>query len=179
MYSKLDKNINFYLSTFPAKINNEIFQNKGKILFCGHFWAYFVVFTQKDFFLKIQLNIIAVVPQYFKDTEQIGHQTKNNPSACKNHSVNLLNSFVRYTWFRCPMVYKAPPIFDQAHPRTIKITLSFPKFVSTWEKSADSINSFLWYSSRVPRPKRPCPFLTITTQKLLKRILAFLKLYQH
>ena len=52
MYSKLDKNINFYLSTFPAKINYEVFQNKGKILFCGHFWAYFVVFAQKIIFFK-------------------------------------------------------------------------------------------------------------------------------
>ena len=32
---------------------------------------------------------------------------------------------------------------------------------------------------RVSRPKRPRPFLTITTQKLLKELLAFLNFYQH
>ena len=52
LYSKIDNNINFYLSMFPTKINDKIFQNKGKILFCGHFWAYFVVFAQREFFLK-------------------------------------------------------------------------------------------------------------------------------
>ena len=30
-------NTNFYLSVFPAKINNKIVQNKEKTLFWGHF----------------------------------------------------------------------------------------------------------------------------------------------
>ena len=51
LHSKID-NINFHLSTFPAKINDKIFQNRGKSLICGNNGAYFVVFSQKEFFLK-------------------------------------------------------------------------------------------------------------------------------
>ena len=35
LYSKIDNNINFYLSMFPAKLNDNIFENKA--LFWGHF----------------------------------------------------------------------------------------------------------------------------------------------
>ena len=51
LHSKID-NINFHWSTFPAKINDKIFQKKGKTLICGNNGAYFVVFSQKEFFLK-------------------------------------------------------------------------------------------------------------------------------
>ena len=37
LYSKMDSNINFHLNMFPAKINTNFFQNKGKTLFWGHF----------------------------------------------------------------------------------------------------------------------------------------------
>ena len=37
LYSKIDKNVNFYLSTFPAEINDKMFQNKGKTVFLGNF----------------------------------------------------------------------------------------------------------------------------------------------
>ena len=51
LYSKIDNN--FYLSKFPAKIKGKkFFKNKGKTLFWGHFWAYFVVFAQTEFHLK-------------------------------------------------------------------------------------------------------------------------------
>ena len=29
--------VNFYLSTFPAEINDKMFQNKGKTVFLGYF----------------------------------------------------------------------------------------------------------------------------------------------
>ena len=48
-------------------------------------------------------------------------------STCKNHSINLLNSsnqFVRYIWFKSPMIYKASLIFDHHRPKIIKITFS-------------------------------------------------------
>ena len=46
LYSKMD-NINFYLSTSPVRINDKIFQDKGKTLF----WSQ-------------QLSTTAVVPQH-------------------------------------------------------------------------------------------------------------------
>ena len=75
----IGNNINFYLSTFPAKINDKIFQNKGKTLLLFHFQPYFVVFPKENFSSKIQLSTTAVVPQHFnvKDTEQIDCETKN------------------------------------------------------------------------------------------------------
>ena len=75
LYSKIDININFYLSTFPAKINDSIFQNKGKNLFRVHFWAYFVVFAQREFFLKHLAKQNCSGPPAFK---------------CQRYRVNLL-----------------------------------------------------------------------------------------
>ena len=60
-----------------------------------------------------------------------------------NQFAQFIKSFVRYTWFKSPMVL---PIFDYAHQIIIKLTFSFPKFVSIRKKSAHSINSFLRYS---------------------------------
>ena len=42
LYDKIGSNINFYLSTFLANINDKIFENK---YFGGFFWAYFVAFS--------------------------------------------------------------------------------------------------------------------------------------
>ena len=64
-------------------------------------------------------------------------------STCKNHSINLLNSsnqFVRYIWFKSPMIYKASLIFDHHRPKIIKITFSFPGFLST-----HIISLFNWF----------------------------------
>ena len=63
-----------------------------------------------------------------------------------NQFGQFMKSFVRYTWFKSPMIYEALPIFDSAYPIIIKITFSFPKFVLAGKKSAHFINSFLRYS---------------------------------
>ena len=56
-------------------------------------------------------------------------------SACKNHSINLLIlSFMRYTWFKSPMIYKALPIFDHSHPIIISVTFSVHKSVSACKR---------------------------------------------
>ena len=78
------------------------------------------------------------------------------------------------------MIYQASAIFNSAHPIIIKITINFPKFLSARKKSAHFINSFRDREDfRDPRPKRPCSFLTTTTQKLLKYLMFFLDFYQH
>ena len=46
MLSQTLNNIKFYLSTFPEKINDKIFQNKEKKTYFG------VTFAQREFFLK-------------------------------------------------------------------------------------------------------------------------------
>ena len=63
-----------------------------------------------------------------------------------NQSAQFIKSFVRYTWFKNPTIFKASPTFDNTHPIIIKVTFSFHKFVSAWKKSAQFINSFLRYS---------------------------------
>ena len=62
-------------------------------------------------------------------------------SARKNCSINLLDlsSFVRYLFMRYLILesqdLKGLTIFGQAHPIIIKLTFSFPKFVSGYKKS--------------------------------------------
>ena len=41
-----------------------------------------------------------------------------------NQSVQFIKSFVRYTWFKGPTIYKASSIFYHAHPIIIKVTFS-------------------------------------------------------
>ena len=60
-----------------------------------------------------------------------------------NQSAQFIKSFVRYSWFKSPMIYKASPIFEYAHPIIIKVTTNFPKFVSACKKLTHFINSFL------------------------------------
>ena len=52
LYSTTDNNINFCLSTFPAKINDNIFQNKGKTLFWIIFDHIMPFLPKGDFSLK-------------------------------------------------------------------------------------------------------------------------------
>ena len=87
---------------------------------------------------------------------------------------------MRYTWFNSPMIYKASPIFDYAHPIIIKAIMKFPKFVSACKKIS-SFHQFILEKAdfRVSRLKRPHQFLTTTTHKLLKQLLTFLNFYQH
>ena len=63
-----------------------------------------------------------------------------------NGYAQFIKSFVWYTWLKSPLIYKDSLIFYDAHPIIIKVTLTFPKFVSAWKKSAYSIDSFLRYS---------------------------------
>ena len=66
LYSKIDSDINFYLSIFSAKSIDNIFQNKEKTLFWSHFWAYFVIFAQREFFLKHPAKHSCIGPPPFK-----------------------------------------------------------------------------------------------------------------
>ena len=70
LYSKIENNLNFYLSTLPAKFNDIIFQNKGKTQFWGNYLAYFVAFAQTEFFLKNLAKYNCNVPAAFKCQRQ-------------------------------------------------------------------------------------------------------------
>ena len=116
LYSKIYNNINFYLNTFPAKINDETFQNKGKTLLCGHFWAYFVIFAKREFFLKNLAKYNCSGPPAFK--------RQKYTVDCPSNQAKIINYSAQFM-----MVYKASSTFDHAHPIIIKVTFSFPKFV--------------------------------------------------
>ena len=60
-----------------------------------------------------------------------------------NQSAQFLKPFVRYTWFKSPVVFKDLPIFDHTHPIIINVTFSFHKFVSACKKSAQFTDSLL------------------------------------
>ena len=64
LYSKIGNNINFYLNTFPGKINDKILKIKEKnpfFVIFDHIWSYL---PKGDFSWKIRLSTIAVVPQH-------------------------------------------------------------------------------------------------------------------
>ena len=78
-----------------------------------------------------------------------------------NQSTQFIKSFVRYTWFKSPMIYKVSPIFEHAHPIIIEVMFSFPKFVWAGKyQLISSIHSWDTADFRVPRPKRLHPFST-------------------
>ena len=45
------------------------------------------------------------------------------------------------------MIYEASPIFNHTQPIIIKVTFSFPKFVSAYKKSVHFTNSVFRYST--------------------------------
>ena len=92
LYSKRDNNINIYLSTFPANIDDKIFQNEGKLLFLGHFRPYFVVFAQTDFFLKNPAKYYCSGPPAFKC-----HSITISMQKSFNQSAQFIKSFVTET----------------------------------------------------------------------------------
>ena len=65
-------------------------------------------------------------------------------SACKNHSINLLDS-PNHLWDTSDFRVPVSPIFEHSHPIIIKLTFSFPKFVSACKKPAHFFTSFLRY----------------------------------
>ena len=119
----------FFLSTFPAKIKNPFLM---------------VILAQRECFLKTLAKYSCGGPPAFKRQR---YRVEQNiiPSRPKwfNQSAQFIKSFVRYTWFKNPTIFKASPIFDHTHPIIIKVTFSFHKFVLAGKKSAQFINLFL------------------------------------
>ena len=87
LLSQILNNTNFYLSTFPAKVNDKIFNVNNKNPFLV------IILAQREFFLKTLAKYTCSGPQAFKCQR---YRVEQNiiPSllACKNHSINLLNS---------------------------------------------------------------------------------------
>ena len=67
--------------------------------------------------------------------------------------------------FSTPVVNpeKDMPIFNHAHPVTVKVTFSFLEYILACKNSARFSHSLKF--------RVPCPFLTTATQKLLKYII--------
>ena len=63
------------------------------------------------------------------------------------------------------------PISDHTHPKIIEITFSFPGIAP--ECKISTVNF------RVQWTDRPCPFLTMHTQKQFDQLLIYVNLYQH
>ena len=107
---------------------------------------YFVVIlTQREFFLKTLVKYNCSGPSAFKCQVEyysiiIGMEKSFNQSA------QFIKSFVRYTWFKSPTIFKALPIFDHTHPTILKVTFSFHKFVSACKNAAQFMDLFLRYN---------------------------------
>ena len=121
-----------FLFKFPAK-------NPEKTLFCGHF-------RTKEIFPRIQLQWSPSIKMSEIQSTVEYYSITTSMQKSFSQFAQFIKSFVRYTWFRSPMLYKPLPIFDHAHPIIFKVTFSFPKFVSAHKKSARFIDSFLRYS---------------------------------
>ena len=85
LLSQTLNNTKFYLSTFPAKINDKIFKINKKPYFV-------VILAQREFFLKTLAKYNCSVPQAFKCQRHRIEQNIPSLSPCKNNSINLLNS---------------------------------------------------------------------------------------
>ena len=77
------------------------------------------------------------------------------------------------------MTQMATPISDHAHPKITEITFSFlklhqqAKYQFTPSVSWDAVNF------RVLWPDWPCPFLTMSTQKIFDQLLIYVNLYKY
>ena len=163
---------NFYLSTISANVSfGKLFQNKWKPYFG-------VIFSQRKFFLKTLAKYNCSGPPPFRcqryKVDWIDHQTKNYSITISmqksfNQYPQFIKSFVGFTWFKSPMIYKASLIFYLAHPIIIKAAISFPNLYQHEKNQLiSSIHSWNTADFGVSRPKRPCPFPTNIMQKLLK-----------
>ena len=112
----------------------KFFKMKGKPYFG-------VIFVQRKFFLKTLAKYNCSGPPPFRcqryKVDWAGYQTQNYSitiSMQKSFSqyAQLIKSFVRYTWFESTISIRPHSFFN--HPIIIKVTLSFPKFVSAWKK---------------------------------------------
>ena len=71
------------------------------------------------------------------------------------------------------------PIFDQAQPKIIETTFSFPEFAPSCKKFIPPIHSWDTANFRVLWPDWPHPFLTMPTQKKIDQLLIYVNFYQH
>ena len=53
-----------------------------------------------------------------------------------NQSAQFIKSFARCTWFKSPVICKAMPVFEHAHPIIIEASFSFPKFEKNAKNSS-------------------------------------------
>ena len=112
-------------------------KNNKNTLFCGHF------FYKGDSFIKILAKYNCSGPPSILMSKI---QRRILFHHCQH--ANIIHSICSIHQIICksPMIYKATLIFNHAHPIIIKVTFSFPKFVSACKKSAEFINPFLKYS---------------------------------
>ena len=87
----------------------------------------------------------------------------------------FIKSFGRYTWLKSPVMNKISHIFDYAHPIIIKVSFSFPKFVSECKKSALFMNSFLRY--KIHRTQRTMIIFDLYYRKIIKVTFVFPKFF--
>ena len=131
--------------------------------------CFVVIFAQREFFLKTLAKSTCSGPPAFRCQRYRVEYYSITISMQKsfNQSVRFIKLFVRCTQFKSSMIYKAFPIFDHAHPIIIKVTFSFPKFVSACKKSAKFINSYLRYSRfQSSDTQKTTPIFITSIQKL-------------
>ena len=107
---------------------------------------YFVVIlAQREFFLKTLVKYNCSGPSAFKCQVEY-YSIIISMEKSFNQSAQFIKSFVRYTWFKSPTIFKALPIFDHTHPAILKVTFSFHKFVSACKNAAQFMDLFLRYN---------------------------------
>ena len=117
LYCKIDNKIKFYFKTFLAKPMTKFFKINEKPYFgviLEHIWVFGPYgIIQKNFSNNCS-DTTAFTCQWYQvdwpSNQKLFHQYQYGKIIQSIHSFNLLNSsFVRYTWFRNPTVYKTSP----------------------------------------------------------------------
>ena len=149
------QNLIMNLKSGPINSNSEqyLFKYVSSIIFQNEKPYFGVIFVQREFLLKTPAKYnCSGPPTLQRQRLTVDQQSNQNYSITIsmqksfNQSPQFVKSFVRYTWFKSPMINKALLIFDHAHPIITKVTFSFPKFISACKKSAHFIRSFWRYS---------------------------------
>ena len=105
------------------------------------------IFAQREFFLKTLAKYNYGGTPAFTCQSRVEYYSINiSMQKSFNQSAQFIKSFMRYTWFKSPMIYKASLIFYHAYPIIIKVTFSFPKFISACQKSVQFIYLLLRYN---------------------------------
>ena len=151
-------NSNFHLSTFPAKINDKIFENEEKNKFWGHY-------CPKRIFPGNSSNVQLQGLPALKCQKHRVDWSSNQKLLHHDHHTKTVQSTFSIDHIICEIQIICEIICDLyslTHFSLCTVTINLPKFVSACKKSAHFINSYS------PKTKKAKPIFDPHHPKIIK-----------